>query len=51
MKGKNAFTEQEIEELRELIRKRVKADRIWICCWKVEESKKLNSDNYGIQDD
>ena len=26
MKGKNAFTEQEIEELRELIRKRVKAD-------------------------
>lgn len=27
MKGKNAFTEQEIEELRELIRQRVKADR------------------------
>ncbi len=26
MKGKNAFTEQEIEELRELIRQRVKAD-------------------------
>lgn len=27
MKGKNAFTEQEIEALRELIRQRVKADR------------------------
>ena len=26
MKGKNAFTEQEIEALRELIRQRVKAD-------------------------
>ncbi len=27
MKGKNVFTKQEIEELRELIRQRVKADR------------------------
>ena len=27
MKGKNVFTEQEIEALRELIRQRVKADR------------------------
>ena len=27
MKGKNVFTKQEIEELRELIRHRVKADR------------------------